>query len=85
MILISDEARQTPLKSLLKKQNLEIEEYVEPQCVSDSEWDGRESPKKSVHFSEIDQVLKQYPGKTKLTLDIFQFNYIGYMFGTVLF
>jgi len=25
-------------------------------CVSDSEVDGRESPKKSVHFSEIDQV-----------------------------
>ena len=46
----------TPLKSLLKKQSIDVEEYPEPQCVSDSEVDGRESPKKSVHFSEIDQV-----------------------------
>ncbi len=47
----------TPLKSLLKKQSVDIEEYFEPQCVSDSEVDGRESPKKSVHFSEVDQVI----------------------------
>ena len=62
-ILVSDDrrspSRQTPLKSLLKKQSVDIEEFVDPHllCVSDSEVNGRESPKKSVHFSEIDQVI----------------------------
>ena len=54
----------TPLKSLLKKQNVEIfEDYGEPglrhHCVSDSELDGRDSPRKSVHFSEVDQVASR--------------------------
>ena len=74
LILISEgntSARQTPLKSLLKRQNLEIEELAEPQCVSDSEVDGRESPKKSVHFSEIDQVAKSFTIRLLTFLSVF--------------